>query len=305
VPSRTRGRPSLRALRSSRYWSPTAGATFVFFATRTEHLEDPERRFTLTAADIALLNPETRTCPTFRYRRDAELTKTICRTVPSFGSLGDGDWGLKLGTLLHSSADADKFETLDSLVGRGWEQSSGHLRRDGETALPIYEGKMFSLFDHRAATVVMSDAATVRQRQSAATTLSQHEDTTFAAQPYFWVRETDLPPALCWRWIVAFKKVTSPTNERTLIVSVLPDCAANDSVHLLFMEDGARAKAVACLLGNIGSIIVDYLARQKLGGLNFNFFVFRQLPLLPPDLYTAPWIGRRGVRWRNGSSPAS
>ncbi|MEI2616883.1 MAG: hypothetical protein V9F06_04445 [Thermomicrobiales bacterium] len=60
----------------------TGGADFVFFALATEDLRDDWRRFTLSAADIALLNPNTRTCPIFRSKRDAELTKSIYRRVP-------------------------------------------------------------------------------------------------------------------------------------------------------------------------------------------------------------------------------
>jgi hypothetical protein len=57
-------------------------ADFVFSAHTVEQLRDPDRRFTLCAGDIALLNPNTRTCPIFRSRADAELTKLIYRNVP-------------------------------------------------------------------------------------------------------------------------------------------------------------------------------------------------------------------------------
>ena len=36
----------------------------------------------LSSDDIALLNPNTRTCPIFRSGRDAELAKAIYRRVP-------------------------------------------------------------------------------------------------------------------------------------------------------------------------------------------------------------------------------
>ncbi|MBF0124998.1 MAG: N-6 DNA methylase, partial [Magnetococcales bacterium] len=55
---------------------------FTFFATRAEHLLEPERQFSLTAAEIQLINPNTRTCPVFRSQMDAELTKKIYRQVP-------------------------------------------------------------------------------------------------------------------------------------------------------------------------------------------------------------------------------
>lgn len=54
---------------------PVNAAEFVFFATSVDQLSDAERRVTLTAEDVALLNPNTRTCPVFRTGRDAELTK--------------------------------------------------------------------------------------------------------------------------------------------------------------------------------------------------------------------------------------
>ncbi|MGH9075036.1 MAG: Eco57I restriction-modification methylase domain-containing protein, partial [Acidimicrobiales bacterium] len=58
------------------------GAEFVFFAHQVGDLGDPQRRFSLSAADLALLNPNTRTAPVFRTARDAELTKAIYRRVP-------------------------------------------------------------------------------------------------------------------------------------------------------------------------------------------------------------------------------
>ncbi len=41
------------------------------------------------------------------------------------------------------------------------------------------------------------------------------------------------------------------------------------------------------LVGNLNSLVVDYVCRQKLGGLNLNFFVMEQLPVLPPSFYRA------------------
>ena len=62
---------------------PTADrAEFLFFAHAVDELGDPERRFTLSGDDIALLNPNTQTCPIFRSGRDAALAKAIYRRVP-------------------------------------------------------------------------------------------------------------------------------------------------------------------------------------------------------------------------------
>ena len=40
------------------------------------------------------------------------------------------------------------------------------------------------------------------------------------------------------------------------------------------------------LLASLNSFPLDYAARQKMGGTNFNHFVIKQLPVIPPDMYT-------------------
>ena len=52
-------------------------AEFAFFLLRVDHLFEKERRFTLSAADFALFNPNTRTCPTFRTGRDMEIARQM------------------------------------------------------------------------------------------------------------------------------------------------------------------------------------------------------------------------------------
>jgi hypothetical protein len=71
---------------------------FFFFAHETSDLTDPQRHFTLTAEEIALINPNTRTCPIFRTQRDAEITKAIYRRVPVLVKEGppeENPWGIR------------------------------------------------------------------------------------------------------------------------------------------------------------------------------------------------------------------
>jgi methylase of polypeptide subunit release factors len=87
---------------------------FVFFATRVEHLRDKRRQFVLASDEIALFNPNTRTCPVFRTRADADLTKKIYRNVPVFVDerVSENLWQTMYRQgLFHSSTDADAFNT--------------------------------------------------------------------------------------------------------------------------------------------------------------------------------------------------
>ena len=55
----------------------TEESRFGFFLTRTKQLEEKNRVFNLKAEEIALINPNTLTCPVFRTSEDAQLTKKI------------------------------------------------------------------------------------------------------------------------------------------------------------------------------------------------------------------------------------
>ena len=130
-------------------------AEFVFFAHAVRDLRDPDRRFTLSPEEIALLNPNTRTCPIFRSRLDAELTKAIYRRVPVLvretreREPGQNPWGLRFSRLFDMANDSNLFRTREELSAEGWELDRNVFRRDEEEHFPLYEAKMIHHFDHR------------------------------------------------------------------------------------------------------------------------------------------------------------
>lgn len=130
----------------------TQGAEFVFFAHSVEDLRDEPRRFTLSADDLVLLNPNTRTCPVFRSQRDAELTKAIYRRVPVLikeGPPEENPWGIRFSTMFHMSNDSSLFRTREQLEAEGWSLDDNIFRSDEDVYLPLYEAKMLHHFDHR------------------------------------------------------------------------------------------------------------------------------------------------------------
>jgi hypothetical protein len=42
------------------------------------------------------------------------------------------------------------------------------------------------------------------------------------------------------------------------------------------------------MAANMSAFVVDYVARQKVGGLHLNYFYVTQLPMLPPSNYDLP-----------------
>jgi hypothetical protein len=55
-----------------------------------------------------------------------------------------------------------------------------------------------------------------------------------------------------------------------------------------------------CLLANLNTLVLDYVARQKIGNVNLNFYLVEQFPLLSRDSYRkhCPWDKKRTLeKW--------
>ena len=286
---------------------PAGGAEFVFFAHTVEELRDPERRFTLSSEDIALLNPNTRTCPVFRSRKDAELTKAIYRRVPVLvreardGRPAENPWGIQFNRMFDMSNDSHLFRTRTQLEAEGWELDGNVFRRDDDGAeyLPLYEAKMTQMYNHRAADVVVSDRARQRKAQPAPLDDAMLADPGRSAIPLYWIDERRCSEALdgLWDrdWLLGFTNVTSPTNERTMNSVVFPRAGAGNSMPVLLGTEHALDFRV--LYANLCSFVFDYAVRQNIGGVNLNFYLVNQFPVLPPEMAgeTCPWDASRTI----------
>lgn len=283
----------------------TEQADFVFFAHDVEDVAEvnKQRHIPLTAADMKLLNPNTKTCPIFRTRRDATLTRSVYQRVPILidegRRQGGNPWGISFLRMFDQTNDAEHFHGA-----RVWEKKGYTLRGNiyGKTkarALPLYEAKMVQAFDHRAASVVVEGDNWVRQGQKAETSPVQHANPEFTVLPRWWVAEEAVTAVTEGRkrdWLLAYKDVTSATNERTMIAAFLPWVAMVNSAPIMFVGTGIGPRRESCLLGNLNSFAFDFVARQKVGSVHLNYFIVEQLPTLPPDTYDDP------CRWNKKQS---
>ena len=168
-------------------------AEFVFFADSIAALRDPERRFALSPSDIALINPNTHTCPIFRSGKDAELTKAIYRRVPVLIREVRGDesehnpWGIRFSAMFHMANDSHRFFTRERLEADGWQLAGNVFRKGDAEFLPLYEAKMIHQFDHRWASYRVEGGKTV----SANVSLLEKQDPDFTVLPRYWVAASE------------------------------------------------------------------------------------------------------------------
>ncbi len=282
----------------------SAPADFVCFAHSAAELTDPQRHFTLTPEEFALLNPNTRTLPIFRSQRGADLTKSMYRAAPILLRESDPEenpWGVRLSTMFHMSNDSNLFHTAEDLARRDAELQGNRFALNEQTWLPLYEAKLFHQYDHRFATFTGADDKTCD------VTAQQRRDARFAIQPRYWVDRAEVENKLRgWShdWLLAFRDITNSTNARTFIASVLPRVAVGGTARLLFTNESQNIPFFSLLFGNINSIPFDYITRNKIGGTHLSAFIVHQLPVLPPGAYAgravageplAQWVRRRVI----------
>lgn len=267
-------------------------AHFAFFLSEPSQLADPERNFTLTATEIAAINPNTNTAPVFRSRFDAELTAKMYVNAPALvqedGKIKIDPWLFDYATKLFDMADDSPiFSSAEQLRNEGlnfdgfcWEaQSKGSKKKH----TPLYEAKMVHQFDHRWSGYSLDDASSLDYSTSYKSVPSNE------AIPRYWVDEIEVRRRISakgWTrpWLMGWRDITNSTNERTVIASMVPLTGVGHTLRLMHVGQGALE--CGAFLANASAIVFDFVARQKVGGTHLTVEMWKQLPVLPPEFYT-------------------
>jgi hypothetical protein len=267
-------------------------AEFAFFLHTTDDLADPERVFGLSREEIELINPNTGTVPILRTRRDAELMNKMYRAAPVLVNeeTGENPWGASFLRMFDMANDSQLFRSREDLEAQGFALEGNRFVRHDDVYLPLYEAKMVALHDHRASEVVLSDTAMIRQGQPRDLSEAEHQQPSQLPMPRYWTSSRDvksaLPKGFDSQWFQGFANVTSPTNHRTMITAIIPKSGVGHSMPLILHPHTTDVLRKVCFFASFASFAFDYVGRQKLGGINYTFYILRQLPVLRPDRYT-------------------
>jgi len=273
---------------------PAKAADLVFFARQASALADKSRRFSLSAEDIQLINPNSRTCPTFRSAADAELNKYIYRRT---GVLWDetkpdgNPWGLSFATMFHMTNDSGLFRTRaemetagQTLTGNTWDGPLGKF-------FPLIEAKMVSQFDHRFSTYEGATQAQVNVGTLPRLDATAHADPLRLPLPANWVAEDDVATRTAGKldraWFVGWRDITQHSNQRTMMASLFPRAGVGNTFPLLTCQAGVSG--FIDLYAALCSFVFDFFTRQKLGGTHLNYHTVKQLPIPGPAAFAQPY----------------
>ncbi len=174
------------------------------------------------------------------------------------------------------------------------ELESGHVQgllTEDHKALPHYEGRMISQYDHRA-----------KGYRSGRARAAVWEDLPFGSpdksiQPQWYVRLEEVPAQAKLRiadYRVGFCDVASPTNERSLVAAVLPrNCVAGAKVPTVTMQSPTPHKDLLIWLAAANTFAMDFLVRMKVS-LTMALTLLDSLPF--PRLAAGDASGRRLIQ---------
>jgi Eco57I restriction-modification methylase len=278
-----------------------APAKCAFYVRNVSELQNPDTCFTLTAADFASVNPNTGTAPIFRSRRDADLTTAIYARLPALVDKSTDEevsqWPLKFGTMFHMANDSHYFKTRTELEENEGAYATGPNQWHSPNGawVPLYQGRSVEAYDHRFAGIDFNPENVRRGYVSILTTNEQHADPNFVVKFQYFVPSSALPDSINQDYLLSYRRSTATTNSRTMVVAISPMAGYGDSLFLLLPATPLSrldwGNAVALAQATFMSIPFDFVARNKLQGQNFSWYILEQLPVIPPDRFTATRFG--------------
>lgn len=262
-------------------------ADFAFFLFDPSDLHDEEKVFQLSTEDFALLNPNTRTCPIFRSRSDASLTKKLYQQAPILVNeeTGENPWGISfMQGHFNMTSDSHLFRTRDQMELAGFTLVGNTFVKDQQVYLPLYESKMFWHYDHRFGTY---EGVSDRSDTHLNAIPSRNPDC--LVLPWYWVDRKNIQEIVDFNKIsyqLCFRDITNSTNERTGIFSIIPACGVGNNAPIANFSERSH-KEILFLVTGLSTYVWDYFVRKKIGGTHLNFFLLKQIPVLPPERLTS------------------
>lgn len=262
-------------------------ADFSFWNTNIAHLSKEDRHFSLNADDLDLFSPNTRTCPIFRSRKDADLTREIYRRTGVFITEEPeihNPWGVEVRRVFSMGYDSKGFTTAKEVM------ASAHrleLSLDDHELVRVYEAKLIHQFDHRYATYQTTTSYYPDEVCRDRTPLERGIDRQSFTR--YWTTPDELKRRIeksSWTrsYLLGYRDVTNSSNERTCIAAILPNVATDDTIRILFPTN-TQANHDTALIANLNAFMFDYACRNIVASTHLSEYIIKQLPVISLRTY--------------------
>jgi len=229
--------------------------------------------FPLPKANILEFSPKSLSILEITNQRDLDVCRKIYANSFRIGDCKSG-WEIDYAQEFNMTSDSRHFPTREKWEAKGFKPDvfGRWIGPDGEVALPLYEGRMIGQFDFSKKGYVSGRGRTAKWREMS---FEQKQ-----IEPQYLVSSTvyeNWEKAICGPK-VAFMDIASSTNARTTFSVVHSGVPFGHSAPVLSLEDHDLEKSFL-VSAIMNSIVFDFTARQRIGGLHLTWFIVEECPL--------------------------
>ena len=205
------------------------------------------------------LNPKTGMIPNINYNVELEFLVSLYEKYNTFGTLYPE---CRFGRLVHLTNHSDSIIT---------QNASGYV--------PVYEGKFIELYTAKYATFSGMSNHDKYKSKASARTICNPDGKEYPESRFFIKEETWANLARNFKndYVIAWRSLTSATNRRTMLATLLPLIPTCQSIQILQLPK----KDMLHILALFNSIVFDYIIRLKMAGLDLTQTIIKQIAI--PD----------------------
>lgn len=228
--------------------------------SEVSEIEKTKSEIELSYESLKLLNPFTGMLPNFSNKREADFLLRVSYDFPFFKNVYEN---VRFGRIVHLTSHAE-FIT----------------KKKAEDNVPIYEGKFFNQFDGKFS----GFNGVVEELRYRNKSSSMNIDEAKKTIPDYFPESRFFIDAEKWNhlsknhseeFMLAWRSLTSATNTRTCIATVLPFIPASQSVQFLTTNQND----LLYLSGLFNSVVFDFILKKKLSGIDLTQSVINQMPV--------------------------
>lgn len=224
---------------------------------------------------VARFSPVSRVIMEIRRERDLEMVEKIYTHSVLLGEQNKEGWGIEYNTEFHMTNDSKLFDPIGKFITKGYKPDGygRWVNPDGDIALPLYEGRMVGQFDFSEKGWVSGKGRSAEWRDI------PFEEKVIEPQ-YLMNEETFRKHQQSIRsHKIAFMDVTSATNRRTMISSIICDFPCGHSLPVFYLKSENLINNIyLCLIFN--SLVCDYVLKLRGVNLHLTYHILEEIPLL-------------------------
>lgn len=220
---------------------------------------------------VEQFSPKSKAILEIRHERDLEILEKLYANGVLLGDQGPDGWGITYAREFDMTNDSKMFPPRPSWEERGYipNEYGLWLGPKDEIAVPVYNAKMFNLFDFCSQGWVRGKGRSAVwdeigfPKQLGPEYLMNFEVFLEEGQPTGFVR-------------LLFKDISTAVHYRTMLCSIVPDLPAVNAAPILVTKTQSDVLVLQAILG---SLCLDFVARLRIGYLHLNYFIIEELPL--------------------------